>query len=1009
MLTFQQLLAKLTNFWADYDCIIHQGHDLEVGAGTFNPATFLRSLGPEPYATAYIEPSRRPQDARYGENPNRVHLFHQLQVIIKPSPLDIQKLYLDSLAHIGFDLSSHDIRFVHDDWESPTLGAWGLGWEVWMDGMEITQFTYFQSVGGQTLNPIPVELAYGLERIAMYIQEVDNIFDIRWNDHLTLGDISARNEFEWSHYNFSLANTEMWQRHFDDFEAEAKSLIEKGFPIPAYDFVMKASHAFNILESKGVISVTERTRYISRIRELAKLSAEGYVAMREKEGFPLIQHQEKQKVEPETEKPEKEDKYNPEGVLDFLLEIGSEELPASFVTPGIQSLERQVKKLLKDYGLKYKDFKTYATPRRLAVFISELEEGTSDVSVERKGPPIASAFDDTGQPSKQGAGFLKSLSLDHVTLKDVQEGKVETLFIKSVKNVDYLFVKQVEKGHSTKRILAENLPYVIENIHFPKKMRWSDLPILYARPLHWVVALLGKDVIPFSLGPIVSDKKSFGHSQIDNSSFSIKKPDEYVDTLRKHAVIVDIEERKHLIQEQLEKIETSLQAKSVQTSRVLSEVLYLSEYPKLTVGHFNTEFLTAPEEVLVSEMVEHQRYFPLKQNDSLLPQFVITADNTPNDVIIRGNEKVLSARLSDGVFLFHEDIKKPLDSYLEKLKTITFQKDLGSLFEKAERLEKHIEFLAPHFHIKNLDDAKKAARLCKADLATLLVGEFPQLQGVIGKHYATHSQQPSSVAQAIEEHYLPRFEADILPKTAIGLACSLSDKLDNLIGYFSVGLRPSSSSDPYALRRQTLGVIKILIESKISLDLKDLYANLFKHFTHNFKNTDFIKDLENFTANRMKTVYEEYGFKKDEIEACLELSSLNPYDHYLRLQALSKFRQTEEFSALYEVFKRAKGQLQGVPIQTLQGKLLKEPSEKELFAHIQSQEPTIMQALETKDYELAIKLLATFKQPLGKLYDEVKILSDEESVKNNRLALLQVVFALFGNLLDFTKLQEHTR
>ncbi len=273
MLTFQDLIAKLNTYWGEQGCVIHQGHDVETGAGTFNPATFFRCLGPEPYRAAYVEVSRRPSDGRYGTNPNRMQQFHQYQVVMKPSPYDIQERYLASLEAIGFDLSRHDIRFVHDDWEQPTLGASGLGWEVWRDGMEVTQFTYFQNVAGFELRPVTSELTYGLERLAMTLQGVDSVWDLKWNDTLTYADIFHASEVEWSRYNFDAADSKMWLRHFDDFEREAKRLIKDDLAIPAYDFVMKASHAFNLLDARGVISVTERAGYIIRLRDLARLKS----------------------------------------------------------------------------------------------------------------------------------------------------------------------------------------------------------------------------------------------------------------------------------------------------------------------------------------------------------------------------------------------------------------------------------------------------------------------------------------------------------------------------------------------------------------------------------------------------------------------------------------------------------------------------------------------------------------------------------------------------------------
>lgn len=286
--TFQELILALEKYWDDKGCIIQQPYDIEVGAGTFNPATFLRALGPEPWNVAYVEPSRRPTDGRYGENPNRLQHYYQYQVIMKPSPFDIQELYLDSLKSFGIDPLDHDIRFVEDDWESPTLGAWGLGWEVWLDGMEITQFTYFQQVGGIDLDPICAELTYGIERIAMYLQEIDNVYDLEWTRGVKYGDVHHQGEVEFSIYNFEEADTEMSRKLFDMYEAESIKMADKNLVLPTYDYCLKCSHIFNILDARGAISVNERTSYIGRVRNLARLSAEGYLKQREKMGYPLM-------------------------------------------------------------------------------------------------------------------------------------------------------------------------------------------------------------------------------------------------------------------------------------------------------------------------------------------------------------------------------------------------------------------------------------------------------------------------------------------------------------------------------------------------------------------------------------------------------------------------------------------------------------------------------------------------------------------------------------------------
>ncbi|HHT9133943.1 MAG TPA: glycine--tRNA ligase subunit alpha [Candidatus Avalokitesvara rifleensis] len=287
-LNFQEIILKLQNYWAERGCLLMQPYDIEVGAGTFNPATFLRSLGPEPWRAAYVEPSRRPTDGRYGDNPNRLQHYYQFQVILKPAPDDSQQVYLDSLKELGIDLVGHDVRFVEDDWESPTLGATGLGWEVWLDGLEITQFTYFQQVGGIELEPISLELTYGLERIAMFIQKKESVFDLTWSDGLTYGDVHHEDEVEFSTYNFEEADVQMHLKLFDTYEQEAKRLLDKDLVLPAYDYVLKCSHTFNVLDARKAIGVAQRTRYIARVRNLARRCAEGYLKLREEKGWPLL-------------------------------------------------------------------------------------------------------------------------------------------------------------------------------------------------------------------------------------------------------------------------------------------------------------------------------------------------------------------------------------------------------------------------------------------------------------------------------------------------------------------------------------------------------------------------------------------------------------------------------------------------------------------------------------------------------------------------------------------------
>ncbi len=1008
MLTFQEMLRRLALFWEKQGCIIHQGYDLEAGAGTFNPATFLRCLGPEPYRAAYIEPCRRPTDGRYGTNPNRLQHYFQYQVIIKPSPSNIQELYLESLEAAGLDLSKHDIRFVHDDWENPTIGAWGLGWEVWMDGMEVTQFTYFQSVGGVSLKPVTVEITYGLERLAQYIQNVDSVFDLQWNEQLTYGDIYHRNEVEWSHYNFEEATTEMWHRHFQDYEKEAKKLLAKGLPIPAYDFIMKASHAFNMLDARGVISVTERTGYIQRIRDLSRLVADSYQKSREELAHPLLNRFASEELpSPEMTGLGKElTEVDPRKKEDYLLEIGSEELPATFIPIGCRNLEKGIRQLLEGEGIPFDGIEVFGSPRRLSLLVRGLAMGKEKECQEKRGPTLAQSYDASGKLMRPGEGFFRSAGINPPEYQDLISGRVPQITVKD----DYLYARIEKPGRATAEVLCENLPKLILNLDFPKKMRWSNLEITYARPIRWIVSLFGSVVLPFTVGNIRANRFSEGHRQMAPGKFALAKAGDYTSVLREHKVMVDIPERRNAILSQLDKLEKRSGGSIIERDRVLQQVLFLVEWPEVTLADFDSKFLRAPKEVLISEMVEHQKYFPVLGDDgSLKNQFVIVCNVPPTDEIRHGNQKVLSARLSDGVFLYEQDLKVPLETFNDKLRNVTFQKELGSVFDKVERIMNNVEVLQKALQISDPKKARRAAEICKADLASGMVYEFPELQGIIGHYYALEKGEDPEVAQAVEEHWMPRGENAPLPATETGILVSLGDKIDNLIGCFSVGLKPTSSSDPYALRRQTLGIIKMLIQGKYRLPIMQVIENCLKHYPMAIvqDQKQLLADLQTFFSNRIKSVFQDYSFSHDEIEASLENGVSDIYDIFCNVEALHRFRQKgDQFPLLYEVYKRAKGQISEHKTLPFSTALLKESAEKDLDNCLVSTKESLDLALRSHDYDQAYLLIAELQPKLATLFDQVRILADEPELRTNRIALLQRVFALFGKLLDFSKIKE---
>ncbi|MEC7839293.1 MAG: glycine--tRNA ligase [Chlamydiota bacterium] len=1016
MITFQEILNRLSRYWEKQGCIIHQGYDLEMGAGTFNPSTFLRCLGPEPYRAASIEPCRRPADGRYGTNPNRLQHFYQYQVILKPSPINMQEIYLESLEALGFSLQEHDIRFVHDDWESPTLGSWGLGWEVWMEGMEVTQYTYFQNVGGMQLKPVTGELTYGVERLAMYLQKVDSIYDIQWNEHLTYGDIYQRNEKEFSHYNFDESDASMWFRHFDDYEREANMLMDKELPMPAYDFVMKASHAFNMLDARGVISVTERTGYISRIRDLSCKIAESYTKSRELLGFPLTgkfqcpKAKEHHLVPVDHEIHQELLSATPNMFEDYVLEIGSEELPASFVTIGCSNLEKLIRELLEKEEIPFETIVMYGTPRRITAYVKQLAMAKPSKTEERRGPAVSAAFDSEGSIQPPGLGFLRSIKKTPCSIEEIRCGQDETLYIKDVKGKEYLFAKVTSPSRPTADILAEKLPEIILNIDFPKKMRWSDLDISYARPLRWLVSLFGNHIVPFTLANLTAGRESFGHRMLHPWSFALLKANDYLPLLRDHNVMADISERRKFIHKQLDQIETSINGVVIERDRVLDEVVNLVEWPRCVEASFDAEFLKAPKEVLISEMIEHQKYFPVEKSDGTLKNMFIITSNTKSTGRIReGNQKALCPRLADGVSLYEIDLAVPLDKFNKKLQNVTFQKELGTVYNKVERLCKHVSVLQTYLQISTPEKVKDAALICKSDLASKMVYEFPELQGVMGKYYALEHGHDPEVAQAIEEHWMPRGEKEPLPQTETGTIISLADKIDNLLGCFAVGLKPTSSSDPYALRRQALGIIRILIQGQYRLPLREVLKNCLKHFPENILNSEqnTLEDLEMFIINRIKTVFLDYGVDKDEIEASISSGFNDIYDTYCKVQSLHNFRNTDsKFPLLYEVYKRAKGQLSNQAKVPFSETLLTENAEISLNKLLNDTQQSFDEAIASKNYDEAYTLIATIQPALASLFDEVKILADDEKVRGNRLALLQKVFERFNILLDFSKLQE---
>ncbi|MCX7681168.1 MAG: glycine--tRNA ligase subunit beta, partial [Anaerolineae bacterium] len=823
-LTFQQVILRLQEFWAERGCTIWQPYAEKVGAGTMNPATFLRVLGPEPWNVAYVEPSYRPDDGRYGENPNRMQYYYQYQVILKPDPGNPQEMFLDSLYALGIRREEHDIRFVEDNWESPALGAWGLGWEVWLDGLEITQFTYFQQAGGFVLDPVSVEITYGLERIVMFLQGVRSVWEIDWDGAHTYGDVLLQAEVENCRYNFELADIERLVQMYNLFEAEAKRCLEAGLVIPAHDYILRCSHTFNLLDARGAIGVTERAIYFHRMRDLARQVAVAYVEQRQRLGFPWLSGE---REHTNTEHGVHATHYAARDTYTLLLEVGTEELPAGDLDAALEQLHILAPARLADARLEYQNMRVLGTPRRLVLLVEGLAPCQRPVEVVVKGPPVRAAFDAQGHPTPAAVGFARKQGVE-----------VEQLQVREMDGGAYVVVVRQQEGRPALDVLQSLLPDLVAALRFEKSMRWNASNVAFSRPIRWIVALLGDTVIPFEYAGVVSGRTSRGTRPEGSPEFDIPRAEDYLALLDVHQIVVDPAERQALIAREAARLAESVGGRIPEDPALLSEVTNLVEQPTAILGRFDEEYLALPSEVLIAVMKKHQRYFPVVRDSgaeaekslptsaswSLLPYFVVVrnGDHEYEEVVRHGNEEVIRARFADAAYFYRADTQQPLEAFLPRLATLTFQERLGSMLDKTRRLEQLVPQLAEMLGLSPEETrvALRAAHLCKADLATEMVIEFTSLQGVMGREYALKSGEDPAVAEAILEHYLPRFAGDALPRSRAGLVVGLANRLDSLAGLFAVGLTPTGSADPYHLRRDASGIVQNLIAHQLSFSVK---------------------------------------------------------------------------------------------------------------------------------------------------------------------------------------------
>ena len=1016
-MNFQQIIFELNQYWAKHGCVILQPYDMEVGAGTFHPATFLAAIGPEPSNSAYVQPSRRPTDGRYGQNPNRLQHYFQYQVVLKPSPKDFQELYIGSLRCLGINPLCDDIRFVEDDWESPTLGAWGLGWEVWLNGMEITQVTYFQQVGGLDCRPVTGEITYGLERIAMQVQEVDNVFDLNWNDTLSYGDLYLQNEYEQSTYNFEKADTQDLFNRFDACERQCSELAELDLALPAYERVLQASHTFNLLDARRVIGVTERARYIGRVRALARTVAETYYESREAKGFPRLgqtRASSPAKIDSVTDSVRAADQAVEPAPL--LLELGTEELPPDAIPQIGASLEKELKQELLNVGLIESIEQVshwYATPRRIAVAVENVKPRSEDLTKERRGPPIDRAYDNDGKPTAAALGFARSCGTELDDLKTLK-----------TTNGSFLVFRFIEPGQESRELIPDCVRSAVSRLPIPKRMRWGELEEEFVRPVNWVLLLHGRNEIPFEIFSVQSGTVSRGHRFHNPEQIQIADSGEYSKMLMSHGkVIADWNERKQVIRDQISELEIEAGGRVLNDDSLLDQVSNLVEWPAAFYGNFDSTFLELPEEVLVTSMRQHQKYFPVfGENGALMPSFIGVANIEPesDDIrqrIVKGNERVLQARLSDAKFFWEQDCSSQLVEKLPMLQHLVFHKALGTVFDKSQRIIELASYIAGKLKFED-GVARRAALLCKADLVTEMVGEFPNLQGVMGRCYAAEDCEPSAVAAAVEEHYMPKTANDSLPASVCGTIVAVADRTDSLLGLMAVGEEARGDRDPYSLRRMALGMLRIIIESRVDLDLDALLYESSRIYAQHGRSKQngkrFAPDEETiskvfeFMLDRLHAYYLDQGYAPDEFAAVYELKPTRPLEFDKRIRAVREFRKLAEYDDLIVANKRIgnilrqSGNLLGVQVKP---ELLTEPSERRLYDQALDLSQEILPLIRASDHREILRKLSVLRDPIDKFFDEVMVMDEDMVTRKNRVALVGFVTRLFREVADISQLQ----
>jgi glycyl-tRNA synthetase beta chain len=681
--------------------------------------------------------------------------------------------------------------------------------------------------------------------------------------------------------------------------------------------------------------------------------------------------------------------------MNYLLEIGTEELPPKAVNVARNFLKEKLNETFFNFFefISPDNIEEFATPRRLGFLIKNLKEKESSEITTIIGPPAKVALDENGNFTKAALAFASKNNIPIENLKIIENEKGK-----------YIGAQIEKEGRNVKDVIKEEIPKILKEIPFPKTMKWDTSDFRFSRPVRWIVSLLDDKVIEFEIGTVRADRFTHLHRFMTNPVGRGEKKEiilanKYEETIKMGFIIGKYEERKKAIETQIEGFARQINARGIIDPDLLDEVTNLTEFPVGIMGDFSPEYLILPKEVIITVCKVHQRYFNFEKDGKILPKFLAFSNNAVKnkEKVKEGYEKVLKARLEDALFFYEEDLKKRLEDFYPKLDGIQFHQKLGSMLDKVQRNEKIALLIAEKIGFTNKEDLIRANKLSKCDLLTEMVKEFDELQGIMGAHYALKQGEKEEVARAIYEHYLPKTAEDELPQTNIGTILSLSDKLDTVISFLSIGEKPKGASDPFGIRRAAIGIVKILVEKEIDIDLKEILSQL-------IKDDNVLNDVIDFITGRFISYMKDKNYSTDIINAVVSTGNYNLYRAYLKIETIQEFKNLEEFNNVMTVFKRV-GKIIPENFEiNFDESLLQNEEEKTLFEKYKELNLKVNNLIKQKNYKEALKELLTIKPYIDNFFDNVMVMVEDEKLKNNRLSLLKMVNEMFKNIADFTKI-----